>query len=116
MADDSGPLRTLFTVVLQREGYRVLEARDGVRAVRTLAEEDVDALFLDVRFGLDDGIALAQELRLDWPDLPIAFITGDTSTAEAVNRGAGLAELILTKPFTLPEIVAATERLLGSRE
>jgi two-component system phosphate regulon response regulator PhoB len=115
VADDSAPLRTLFSVVLQKEGYRVLEAPDGPRTVRTLLEEHVDALFLDVRFGLEDGIALAKELRLDWPDLPIALVTGDSSTAEATRRAGGFADLILPKPLTLTEIAAAASTLLRRR-
>lgn len=115
VADDSASLRSLFAASLEREGYRVVEAQDGPGTVRALLEQRVDAIFLDVRFGTEDGIALAKELRLDWPDLPIALITGDSSTREAEERAGGFADLVFRKPFTLGEVAAAAKQLLERR-
>jgi len=54
-AEDNDRLRALLTALLELEGHRILEAADGVRMVRRLIEEEVDALILDVRLGADDG-------------------------------------------------------------
>jgi DNA-binding response OmpR family regulator len=113
IAEDDAALRSLLAEQLDREGYRVLEAADGVRTVRTLAEEDVDVVLLDVRLDLEDGVALAKELRLDWPDLPIAFMSGDTSGPEALRRAGGLTDTFLAKPFTPEKLTATIDDLLG---
>lgn len=115
IAEDNDGLRSLLTALLMREGYRVLEAADGVRTVRLLAEEKVDALVMDVRLGAEDGIALGRELRLEQPDLPIALMSGDSGTSEARERAAGLTDLFLAKPFTLTAVTATVEELLDRR-
>ena len=114
VAEDDDGLRSLLTSVLRREGYDVLEAADGIRVVRLLAEQYVDAMLLDVKLGVDDGIALGYELRLERPHLPIALMSGDSSAAEARERGAGLTDVFLEKPFTLPEVKATVEALLDA--
>lgn len=106
-------LRSLLADVLELEGYRVLEASDGIRAVRLLAEERVDAVLLDIRLDLEDGIALGQELRFQWPDLPIAFMSGDSSGAEAAKRAESLGSPFLSKPFTPDGLTTVVEQLLG---
>jgi DNA-binding response OmpR family regulator len=111
-ADDG--LRSLLTSVLRREGHQVLEAADGIRVVRLVAEQEIDAVLLDVGLGVDDGVALGHELRLERPDLPIALMSGDGSEADARERAVGLTDLFLEKPFTLPEVTATVETLLRS--
>jgi DNA-binding response OmpR family regulator len=115
VAEDNERLRSLVAGLLEREGHRVLEAGDGVRMVRLLAEEDVDALILDVRFGTDDGISLAHELRQELPDLPIALISGDSSGGEAVRRASGLTDLFIPKPFTFGQLMGTVDELLARR-
>jgi DNA-binding response OmpR family regulator len=68
VAENDEPIRSQLRTFLSRAGYRVLEAADGVRAVRLVAEEHIDALLLAVTLGGDDGVALGHELRLDRPD------------------------------------------------
>ena len=113
MVEDSDSLRSLVGDVLDLEGYRVLEAEDGVRAVRLLAEEQVDAVLLDVRLDLEDGVALARELRIDWPDLPIALMSGDSAGDEALGRAGGVTDVFLSKPFTPGKLTDVVERLLA---
>lgn len=112
VAEDNDALRALLAALLTREGYRVLQAADGVRVIRLLAEEDVDAVLLDVRLGADDGVALGRELRLERPELPIALMSGDSAAVEAKERASGLTDLFLDKPFTLGAVAELAERLL----
>ena len=114
VAEDNDGLRSLLSAVLRQEGYRVLEAADGIRVVRLLAEQEVDALLMDVRLGIDDGVSLGHEVRLERPHLPIALMSGDSSAAEARERAVGLTDVFLEKPFTLPEVKDAVGALLPS--
>jgi DNA-binding NtrC family response regulator len=115
IADDNYGLRSLLSEILTREGYRVVEAVDGVRAVRLVAEEGVDAVLMDVHLGAEDGIALGRELRRVRPNLPIALMSGDSAESEARKRGAALTSVFLTKPFTLETAAGTVERLLNRR-
>jgi two-component system response regulator FlrC len=113
IAEDNAALRSLLAELLESKGFRVLEAEDGVRTVRTLAKEHVDAVIIDVRLDLEDGVALARELRIDWPDLPIALMSGDSSGPEALKRAGGLTDIFLAKPFTIEKLSATIDDLLG---
>lgn len=115
VVDNDAALRSLVAEVLDHEGYRVLEAGNGVRTIRLLAQEQVDVLLLDVRLDLEDGVALGRELRLDWPDIPIALMSGDSSAVEAMGRAVGLTDLFLSKPFTPENLTATVEELLARR-
>jgi DNA-binding NtrC family response regulator len=115
IADDNYGLRSLLSAILMRDGYRVVEAVDGVGALRLLAEENVDAVLMDVHFGAEDGIALGRELRRERPNLPIALMSGDSAVNEARTRGASLTNVFLMKPFTLESATATVEHLLGRR-
>jgi DNA-binding response OmpR family regulator len=115
IVEDNDALRSLVAEVLELEGYGVLEAKDGVRAVRLLAEAQVDAVLLDVRLDLEDGVALGRELRLEWPDVPIALMSGDSSGSSALQRAVGLTDLFLSKPFTPEKLTEAVEDLLARR-
>jgi two-component system, cell cycle response regulator CpdR len=114
VAEDDDGLRSLLASVLRRDGYDVLEAADGIRVVRLLAEQDVDALLLDVKLGIDDGVTLAHELRLERPHLPIALMSGENSDAEERERAAGLTDVFLEKPFTLPQVKETVQALLDA--
>jgi len=115
VAEDDGRLRALLSDLLERDGHRVLQAADGVRMVRLLAEDDVDALILDVNFGTDDGISLGRELRQDRPELPIALLTNEGTVSETATRAAGVTDLVLETPFRLEELRATLEELLVQR-
>jgi CheY-like chemotaxis protein len=113
IADDNYGLRSLLSVMLTREGYRVLDAADGVRALHLVAEEAVDAVLLDVHFGAEDGVAIGRELRRERPNLPIALMSGTSAAGDLKRRGAGLTDVLLLKPFTLETVAATVEQLLN---
>jgi CheY-like chemotaxis protein len=112
IADDNYGLRSLLSVMLAREGYRVLDAADGVRALHLIAEEAVDAVLIDVHLGAEDGVAVARELRRERPNLPIALMSGTSAAGDLKRRAAGLTDVLLSKPFTLETVAATVAQLL----
>ena len=112
VAEDDFGLRSLIVAALNRQGHRVLEASDGVELIRLAASQQIDGVLLDVRLGADDGISLARELRQMQRGVPIALMSGDSSEGDAVRRATGLTDIFLTKPFTLPDLAVAVEKLL----
>jgi DNA-binding response OmpR family regulator len=115
VAEDDERLRALLTDLLERDGHRVLQAPDGIRMVRLLAEDSVDALILDVNFGTDDGISLGRELRQDLPELPIALVTDEGTVPDTALRAAGVTDVFLETPFRREELRATLEELLNRR-
>jgi CheY-like chemotaxis protein len=111
VADDDRALRALCRVNLELDGYDVLEAASAREVEDTLAANQIALLLLDVHLGRDDGIVLAADLRERYPELPIAFITGSISG----SIGDGVADGMLSKPFTLGQLADVAQRLALGR-
>jgi DNA-binding response OmpR family regulator len=111
VVDDEPSIRLLCTVNLELENYRVLEAATLDQARNVLAAEPVDAVLLDVHVGADDGCALLQELRAEWPAARVALFTG---SADAERRRASGADALISKPFTIDELLDTVADLTGT--
>jgi len=105
VVDDEPGIRLLLRRYLEREGYRVVEAADGAAALTLLAAEPVDLAVVDVMMPKVDGFELVRQVRAT-SDLPVILLTGK---GEESARVAGLelgADDYVTKPFSMPELVA----------
>ena len=106
LAEDEAAVRVLVRRVLDRNGYRVLEAASGAEALKLLEDhpEPVDLLLTDVVMPGMSGRELADQLCLRFPTLRVLYMSGYTDEA-IVHHGVldpGIA--LLEKPFT-PEIL-----------
>lgn len=105
VVDDEHALRRLLRLYLEREGYTVLEADDGLDALSILRRGDVDLALVDVMLPELDGFELVRRVRAE-SGVPIILIT---ARGEEANRVAGLelgADDYVVKPFSAPEVVA----------
>lgn len=110
LAEDEPALRTLFRLMLEAEGYRVLLAADGVEAL-TVAEEiagSIDLLVSDVRMPRKSGPELAKLLRRRRPGVKVLFVTGLACEADL-----GVADGVLGKPFRAGDLKARVRELLS---
>ena len=103
LVDDEASVRSYVRRVLQRGGYQVLEAADGVDAldlVRKLGGA-VDLLVTDVRMPRSTGTELAKVVKTEFPNLPVVFISGEhlKDQLHDPERRA----VFVQKPF-LPEV------------
>lgn len=106
VAEDEELVRTMARRTLEREGYCVVEAANGVEALQKAAEagESLDLLLTDIVMPEMGGRELAATLRRERPTLPILFMSGYTHEREAqLNSGEGVSHF-LHKPFTLHEL------------
>ena len=90
IADDEPNLRKVLGSLLRREGYEVLEARDGEEALKLLSAE-VSVLITDLRMPRLDGMALFRRALAEYPDLKVIIWTAYgriTESVEAVKHGA----------------------------
>ncbi len=91
LADDEASIRESLRMVLEYEGYRVLEAASGTEALDRVRQSLPDAVLLDIKMPELDGLEVLRNLRERGYEMPVIVITGhgDVSTAvEATRRGA----------------------------
>ena len=107
VVDDESRMRKLVKDFLTREGYTVLEARDGMEAMDLFYEDkEIALIILDVMMPKMDGIEVLAKLRGSGSTVPIIMLTAKT---EVDDRIAGLdagADDYLTKPFAMGEFLA----------
>lgn len=109
-ADDDSEIRTVVRVLLESEGYEVIEAGNGEEAVR-LADDTLDLIILDVMMPGKNGISACMEIRRNLT-VPILFLTARTQDSDkTVGFGAG-ADDYLAKPFSYAELTARVKALI----
>ena len=113
VVDDQPPTRRFLRSVLEREGYRVIEAEDEASAYEAVRKEEapITLAMIDVNLPGLKGRHVANNLRSLGP-LPVVFMTGDSAPnliAEgSLEEGAPLIE----KPFTVSGVMEAINRLM----
>jgi excisionase family DNA binding protein len=116
VVDDEASIRDLLAKTLALAEYEVDTAPDGSAALDRLREgrSAYNLVIADLRMPGMDGLTLIREVKQINPNLPIIIITGfstESSAIEAVNLGvAGY----LTKPFRVPQVLAAAAKALGA--
>ena len=122
VVDDSATIRDLISLNLELEGYEVVQAEDGLKAldyvalVESGAEPMPDLFLLDVVMPGLDGVQLTARLKAtaSTEHLPILIVSASAQRRDfELARGAG-ADGYLTKPFSPDELLSEVARLLGS--
>ena len=111
LVDDEESIQTLLTFPLERDGYRVVQARDGEEALRRFGKEDVDLVVLDVMLPRLDGLEVCKRLRAR-SSVPIIMLT---ARGEELDKVLGLelgADDYITKPFSIREFRSRVRALL----
>ncbi len=110
VVDDEPMMRELLTKILERDGYRVLAAEDGIAAMEILDTEDVAIVLSDLQMPRMGGFDLLKKIKADYPGVGMVMMTsyGDTYTVkDALLLGA---DEYITKPFKNHEISLVVER------
>jgi excisionase family DNA binding protein len=113
VADDEASIRDLLSKALSMAEYDVETAADGGAALERLRVQNYDVLIADLRMPGVDGLALIRDGRRFNTAMKVIIITGysnESSAIEAVNLGV---TGYLTKPFRVPQVLAAVARALG---
>ena len=116
VVDDEPAVLELVKVILSRQGYRVLTANSGPRALDTCGQNSdmIDLVLTDVMMPEMSGFDLVRGIRNQNPDLPVLFMTGGTLTGFVENELTSQCHL-LKKPFDSRMLVRAVEGVLGAR-
>lgn len=99
VVDDEADLRALVRGMLEREGFAVLEARDGDQAAEILAREAVHLMLSDILMPQKDGLEIIRLARKNYAALRIVAMSGATDDYLGVAKLLG-ADALLGKPFT----------------
>jgi two-component system cell cycle response regulator len=114
LVEDDPDSAVLMAHILELEGYRVVEARNGAEALERVFDPKIRVALLDVMLPGIDGFEVCRRLRQDprTTSLPVAFIS---ARSRAEDRLAGLqagADVYLTKPISRAALVSAVKWLL----
>lgn len=112
--DDEGVTQT-FARMLRLEGFQVNTAVDAESGLRSATENRPDAIILDLRMPLVDGLGFLRRLRqqADQRRTPVAIVTGDYFLEDAVaNELRELGAELRFKPLWLEDLVGLARNLL----
>jgi two-component system, cell cycle sensor histidine kinase and response regulator CckA len=113
VVDDELAVRRFAVRVLQRAGYQVLEASDGVEALEMvkLHVATLSVVVSDIVMPQMNGVELLQAVALSYPGLPVILMSG-YATAALADLGIAAPCGILNKPFSAEGLMAEVERCL----
>ncbi|HSY85105.1 MAG: phosphate regulon transcriptional regulator PhoB [Dongiales bacterium] len=108
VVEDEAALVTLLRYNLEREGFRVAEARDGEEAMLQIAEQMPDLVVLDWMLPLMSGIEVCRQLRRlpETRRLPIVMLTARGEEGDKLRGLDAGADDYVTKPFSPSELIA----------
>jgi two-component system KDP operon response regulator KdpE len=103
--DDESAIRRLLKAGLEAEGYSVVEAVDGESGLRQAATQAPEMVILDLGLPDKPGIWVLERLR-QWSKVPVLILTVQDSEQDKVALLDAGADDYLTKPFSVPELLA----------
>jgi two-component system chemotaxis response regulator CheY len=116
VVEDSPPMRKMIVFALSRiRELSVIEADDGVDALRRIASTRFDIIITDINMPILDGLKLVKRLRADeaYKDVPIIIITTEGAEEDRQRALALGANAYITKPIQAPQVIALVREILG---
>ena len=117
VVEDSPTMRQLITFTLKRmPGYNVVEAVDGMDALKKLRAEPFDLILADINMPVMDGLKLVGLLRNDsrYKKTPIIMITTESTEEDRKKAMAAGATAYLSKPIQTQDLLKIVQEFLGT--
>lgn len=112
VVDDHEKIRKLMEIYLKQEGYNVLHAENGEKAMQVLESKNADLVIADIMMPRMDGYELTRELRHANFNVPILMVTAkDTFSDKKQGFNLG-ADDYMTKPVDMEELILRVKALL----
>lgn len=115
VVDDEPAIRDLLKYNLEREGYRIIEASDGIEGINVALEQKPDIILLDIMLPKLDGLSVCKRIKNSM-SIPIIMLT---AKSEEIDTILGLelgADDYITKPFSVRELAARVKANLRKYE
>lgn len=116
VVEDDSTVRNLITTTLKSNDYRYITAPNGESAIIAASTQQPDIVFLDLGLPDLDGVEIIKHIR-SWSQMPIIVISARSEDADKIAALDAGADDYLTKPFSVPELLArlrVTQRRLGA--
>jgi two-component system, OmpR family, alkaline phosphatase synthesis response regulator PhoP len=104
IADDDVDILTLVRVRLERSGYTVISARNGVEALQLARDRHPDLAILDVAMPEMTGLEVTKRMREEKLDVPVILLTARARDADVAAGADSGADVYVTKPFSPQEL------------
>jgi CheY-like chemotaxis protein len=114
VADDNDVAQRLCRRVLEKAGYNVLIAVDGLQAVEVALSQHPAMILMDVAMPGIDGIEAMRQIKAAIPDQPIVIASAHSMASDRERFLAAGADDILSKPFRLTDLVAIVAKLTAN--
>ncbi len=116
VVDDEESIRDFLQIMLQKEGYEVTLAEDGLKALDLLKKKSFDLVISDLQMPNMTGVELLKEVKNNYPQLLFMMITAFGTTESAVEAMKMGAYDYITKPFKLDEVRIIIRNALRSKD
>lgn len=111
VADDNDVAQRLCKRVLEKAGYRVLIAADGLQAVDIALKQRPSMILMDVAMPGIDGLEAMRRIKLEMPALPIVIASAHSMVSDRERFLAAGADDVLSKPFRLADLISIVAKL-----
>jgi DNA-binding response OmpR family regulator len=111
IADDDPDIRMLVRLRLERSGYTVVAANDGLEALQLAGECNPDLAILDVSMPGLSGVEVTRALRERKATFPVILLTAHAQEADVAEGASAGADAYVTKPFSPQELESRVRAL-----
>lgn len=111
IADDEEEMLDLVSFYLEREGYRVITAQNGMEVLQTMKDEKVDLVLLDILMPNLDGFTTCKKIR-EISKVPIIMLTAKSDERDRIHGIKIGADDYIVKPFSPKELIIRVEAML----
>lgn len=112
LVEDEEHLSEAIKMNLELEGYEVVTADNGLKAIKYFKEQRFNMVILDIMLPEIDGLEVCEKIRLENMDIPILFLTAKDTTSEKIEGLKKGADDYMTKPFNLEEFLLRVRILM----
>ena len=114
VADDNDVAQRLCKRVLEKAGFGVLIAGDGLQAVDITLKERPSMILMDVAMPGIDGLEAMRRIKTEMPALPIVIASAHSMASDRERFLAAGADNVLSKPFRLADLISIVEQLAAA--
>ncbi len=115
IVDDEPPIVDILVYNLRKEGYRTIEAGDGITALNMATEQKPDLILLDIMLPKLDGLSVCKRIKNSF-NIPIIMLTAKDGEIDKILGLELGADDYITKPFSVRELVARVKANLRKVE
>jgi CheY-like chemotaxis protein len=115
VADDNEVAQRLCKRVLEKAGYAVLIAGDGLQAVDIALSSRPAMILMDVAMPGIDGLEAMRRIKAEVPAMPIVIASAHSMSSDRERFLAAGADNVLSKPFRLADLIAVVEGFVSAR-